>query len=83
MSVHNYILDNDAMVITSPAYKDHRCDLCGSDDPIEISYSRLYTGNQPIHIYGICGFVYVRARHSSEEIAACGARKSAMGYIRR
>ena len=57
------------MVTQSPTYKNHPCDLCGLDDPIEIPYSRLYTGNQPIHICGGCGFVYVRARRSSEEIA--------------
>lgn len=57
------------MPTQSPAYKDYPCDLCGSDEPIEIPYARLYTGNQPIHVCGSCGFVYVRARRSSEEIA--------------
>lgn len=52
-----------------PVYKNHACDLCGSDAPIEIPYSRLYTKNQPIHVCGNCGFVYVRARRTSEEIA--------------
>lgn len=69
MSVYNYSPDNNAVVTQSPAYKDYPCDLCGLDDPIEITHSRLYTGNQPIHICGGCGFVYVRARRSSEEIA--------------
>ena len=50
-------------------YTDHPCDLCGLDDPIEIPSARFYTGNQPIHVCGGCGFVYVRARRSSEEIA--------------
>lgn len=54
----------------SPAtYRDYPCDLCGADQPIEIPYCRLYTAGQPIHICGSCGFVYVRARRSSEEIA--------------
>jgi hypothetical protein len=53
----------------STDYKNHACDLCGSDVPIEIPYSRLYTNNQPIHVCGNCGFVYVRSRRTSEEIA--------------
>jgi hypothetical protein len=51
------------------AYTDYPCDLCGADEPIEIPYCRLYTANQAIHICGNCGFVYVRSRRSSEEIA--------------
>ena len=53
----------------SSVYNDFPCDLCGADEPIEIPYARLYTGNQPIHICSDCGFVYVRRRRSSEEIA--------------
>lgn len=56
-------------MVKESAYKNYPCDLCGTDDPIEVPYSRLYTRNQPIHICGSCGFVYVRARRSSEEIA--------------
>tara|TARA_E500000331_G_scaffold332333_1_gene355439 strand:- start:1538 stop:2461 length:924 start_codon:yes stop_codon:yes gene_type:complete len=62
-------LNNDSQVSQSPGYTDYCCDLCGSDDPIEIPYSRIYTGNQPIHICGNCGFVYVRSRRTSDEIA--------------
>lgn len=57
------------MLKNSTVYENYACDLCGSDMPIEIPHSRLYTNNQPIHICGNCGFVYVRARRSSEEIA--------------
>lgn len=53
----------------SSQHKIFPCDLCGADEPIEIPCSRLYTGNQPVHVCGSCGFVYVRARRSSEEIA--------------
>jgi len=53
----------------STNYRDYPCDLCGADVPVEIPYCRLYTDGQPIHICGSCGFVYVRARRSSEEIA--------------
>jgi 2-polyprenyl-3-methyl-5-hydroxy-6-metoxy-1,4-benzoquinol methylase len=45
------------------------CDLCGSHDAVEIPYSRLYTNNQPIHICTCCGFVYVKHRRASAEIA--------------
>jgi hypothetical protein len=57
------------MTAQSASYANYPCDLCGSDEPIEIACSRLYTGDQPIHVCGHCGFVYVRARRSSEEIA--------------
>jgi len=58
-----------SMQSPSANYRNYPCDLCGADEPIEIPYCRLYTGGQPIHICGSCGFVYVRARRSSEEIA--------------
>jgi hypothetical protein len=57
------------MSINFSSYNSHPCDLCGSDVPIEIPHSRLYTNNEPIHICGNCGFVYVQARRSSEEVA--------------
>jgi hypothetical protein len=57
------------------AYTNYPCDLCGADFPIEIPYCRLYTANQAIHICGDCGFVYVRARRSSEEIARVWAEE--------
>jgi len=60
---------DDLQAIQLPNYTNHVCDLCGSDDPIEIPYARLYTGNQPIHVCGNCGFVYVQSRRTSEEIA--------------
>ncbi|OIQ50049.1 hypothetical protein BerOc1_01979 [Pseudodesulfovibrio hydrargyri] len=45
------------------------CDLCGSDDAVEVPYARFYTDDQPIHICKGCGFVYVRERRSAKEIA--------------
>jgi hypothetical protein len=56
-------------------FRDYPCDLCGADDPIEIPHCRLYTAGQAIHICGDCGFVYVRARRSSEEIARVWAEE--------
>jgi hypothetical protein len=56
-------------------FRDYPCDLCGSDEPIEIPYCRLYTAGQAIHICGNCGFVYVRSRRSSEEIARVWAEE--------
>jgi 2-polyprenyl-3-methyl-5-hydroxy-6-metoxy-1,4-benzoquinol methylase len=46
-----------------------RCDLCGSDEALEIGCARLYTRGQPVHVCARCGFVYVRSRRSAEEIA--------------
>ena len=51
------------------SYTVFRCDLCGEDRPVEVPYARLYTGDQPVHICGNCGFVYVRERRSAKEIA--------------
>ncbi len=45
------------------------CDLCGADEPLEIPEARLYTGDQPLHACGRCGFVYVRDRRDSQAIA--------------
>lgn len=50
-------------------YHIHSCDLCGSDDAAEIACSRFYTDGQAIHVCRQCGFVYVRARRSVEDIA--------------
>ncbi|MBI3444663.1 MAG: methyltransferase domain-containing protein [Magnetospirillum sp.] len=47
----------------------HSCDLCGADDAAEIECSRFYTDGQPIHVCRQCGFVFVRARRSIEDIA--------------
>lgn len=48
---------------------DHPCDICGSDRAIEIPSARAYTGGWPLHTCADCGFVYVRARRSAQEIA--------------
>jgi hypothetical protein len=56
-------------------YSDYPCDLCGADSPIEIPNCRLYTAGQAIHICGDCGFVYVRSRRSSEQIARVWAQE--------
>ena len=57
------------MASQTPGYQHYPCDLCGSEEAVEIPYVRFYTGNQPVHICSVCGFVYVRMRRSSEEIA--------------
>jgi hypothetical protein len=57
------------------SYQEYPCDLCGADRAIEIPYCRMYTNDQAIHICGDCGFVYVRARRSSEEIARVWAEE--------
>lgn len=45
------------------------CDVCDSEDAVEISCLQKYTGGQPIHVCKDCGFVYVRERRSFREIA--------------
>lgn len=50
--------------------KDFPCDLCGSTDAVELPHAREFTDDQPVHICTGCGFVYVKRRRSSEEIAA-------------
>ncbi|CAM8409616.1 Methyltransferase domain containing protein [Candidatus Methylopumilus universalis] len=57
------------MLPKTTTYIEYACDLCGSDNPIEIPYSRIYSKGQPVHICGDCGFVYIKNRRSSEEIA--------------
>lgn len=52
------------------SFREFPCDLCGSSDAVEVPYARLYTKNQPVHICKECGFVYVKLRRSSHEIAA-------------
>ena len=48
---------------------NYECDICGYLDAIEVPNCRHYTGGQPIHICSNCGFVYVKKRRSSDEIA--------------
>ena len=50
-------------------YRDYPCDICGSDDAVEIEVARKYTGDQAIHVCRGCGFVYVRRRRTAEAIA--------------
>ena len=50
-------------------YSEYDCDLCASDDAMEIPCARLYTGDQPVHVCKNCGFVYVRRRRSARAIA--------------
>jgi 2-polyprenyl-3-methyl-5-hydroxy-6-metoxy-1,4-benzoquinol methylase len=52
----------------SEDYNDFPCDLCGSEDAVELPHAREITG-QLIHICTTCGFVFVRRRRSAERIA--------------
>ena len=48
----------------------HDCDLCGSDDFTPIEVARPYIGdNEPPVVCMKCGFIYVRNRRTSEEVA--------------
>ncbi len=49
---------------------EHDCDLCGSDEYTPIEVARPYIGdNEPPVVCMGCGFVYVRERRSSAEVA--------------
>lgn len=52
-------------------YTEYPCDLCGSNEAVEVPYARLYNNNQAIHICKTCGLVYVKMRRTAEDIAAC------------
>ncbi len=45
------------------------CDVCGSNNAVEIECLLSYTNNQKIFTCKDCGFVYVRERRSASEIA--------------
>ena len=49
---------------------EHDCDLCGSGDFTPIEVARPYIGdNEPPVVCMVCGFIYVRERRSSAEVA--------------
>ena len=50
-------------------YKEYKCDLCSTNDAVEVPYIRLYTNNELVHICKNCGFIYVIKRRTAEEIA--------------
>jgi SAM-dependent methyltransferase len=60
---------NEKAQMISDEYREFPCDLCGTNDPIEVPHSRQYTDDQPVHICRRCGFVYVVRRRSAERIA--------------
>ena len=53
----------------SITYKEFPCDVCLSDDAVEVPHSRFYTAGEPIYICKECGFVYVKKRRSAQKIA--------------
>jgi hypothetical protein len=69
-------------MVQNTGYRDYPCDLCGSDEPIEIPRCRLDTGGQVIHICGNCGFVYARARRSVAGKRVCDADAGAGYFLR-
>lgn len=50
-------------------YEEFPCDVCGTEDAIEVPHVREYTKDQPIHICKGCSFVYVKRRRSAKAIA--------------
>lgn len=51
-------------------YKEYPCDLCESNDAIEVPHAREYTNNEPIYICKKCGFVYVKKRRDPKVVAS-------------
>jgi len=49
--------------------KQHNCDICGSEEYIEVPHAKEYTNGQNVSICKKCGFVYVRNRRTEQEIA--------------
>ena len=45
------------------------CDICLEEAAIEAPYVNLYTNGNPVHICANCGFVYIKKRRNSDEIA--------------
>jgi len=56
---------------SNPTLAEHDCDLCGSSEFTPIDVARPYIGNnEPPVVCRACGFVYVRGRRTSAEVAA-------------
>ena len=55
--------------MTDVVWSEFCCDLCGTDEAIEIEVLRRYSGGMPIHVCRNCGFVYVRRRRTAQVIA--------------
>lgn len=67
---------------TPMRYKLFPCDLCGSEDAVEVPHCREYTNGEVIHICKQCGFVYVKKRRSAFDIAkAWSDELYGAGYI--
>ena len=45
------------------------CDICGSEEAVEIPEARFYNDGSPIHVCCSCGFVCCRERRSAQAIA--------------
>jgi 2-polyprenyl-3-methyl-5-hydroxy-6-metoxy-1,4-benzoquinol methylase len=61
--------------MTGDEYRLFPCELCSSDDFIEIPELREHTGGQPIHVCKYCGFVQVIRRRGPERIAEVWAKE--------
>lgn len=50
-------------------YFDFPCDLCGSNEAIEIPNVREYTNGQVLHICKKCGLIHAKKRRSAQQVA--------------
>jgi 2-polyprenyl-3-methyl-5-hydroxy-6-metoxy-1,4-benzoquinol methylase len=63
------INENRGATMGNNEYREFACDLCGSDDAVEVPHIREYTNGQAAHICKKCGFVYVKKRRSAKKVA--------------
>lgn len=54
--------------------KHYACDLCGSDTPVAIPFTRRYTRQRPLSTCKTCGLVYLPDRRSWDELGVSFAR---------
>ncbi len=51
------------------------CDVCKSNESVEVPHCREYTNGQAVDICVKCGFVFVKNRRSADEIAATWSKE--------
>jgi len=58
----------DEKRMSENTYIEFPCDVCNSNDAVEVPHSREYQNDEPVHICRNCGFVFVKNRRSAERI---------------
>jgi 2-polyprenyl-3-methyl-5-hydroxy-6-metoxy-1,4-benzoquinol methylase len=55
--------------MTTDVYREFLCDVCGSDDAVEVPHCREFVTGGTVHICRRCGFVHVKRRRAAVRIA--------------